>query len=104
MRVFEVSASKSKNRTLRIKRERHPGKRCAQHVGWSLPNEANTARAASSSGKNAATAGEVLPLMAICIYRRRMGSNSPVVAIRASTSFVGATSCLVVVRAISQHS
>ncbi len=68
-----------------------------------LPNEANTARAASSSGKNAATAGEVLPLMAICIYRRRMGSSSPVATIRASTSFVGATSCLVAVRAFSQY-
>src|SRR6266702_8510118 len=68
-----------------------------------LPNEAYTARAASSTGKNAETAGEILPLTETSICRRRMGSTSPVVAMRASTTFVGAISCLVTFRAFSQY-
>jgi hypothetical protein len=76
------------------------------HEGYevTLPNEANTACAASSTGKNAETAGEILPLMEINICRIRMGSISPVVAMRASTIFVGATSCLVASCAFSQYS
>src|SRR5437588_10260275 len=46
--------------------------------------------------------GFLLTETSIC--RTRMGNNSPVVAMRANTIFVGATSCLVTSRAFSQYS
>src|SRR5579883_1134607 len=68
-----------------------------------LPNEANTARATSSTGTNAETAGDVLPLIQTSICRMRMGSTSPVVAMRARTILIGAISCRLSSRALSQY-